>query len=126
MNGHPTIAALRATATAPSVASPLPWGVYYDDAMAPVVTDAAGELVAEHVSLASDAAHIVAAVNAAPHLLAEVDALRAQVAAAREAVAHLDDYWHERDQSACRCASNNDALTAARRALGLGGRQCLT
>ena len=116
MNGHPTIAALRATDT--SQVSPRPWDGVYN------VYDKQQHLVAQLVS-DPDVAYIVAAVNAAPHLLAEVDALRAQVAAAREAVAHLDDYWHERDQSACRCGSNNDALTAARRALGLGGRQWL-
>lgn len=125
MNEHPTITALRATA--PHAESPLPWsqtphsmGIGVECA-----SDDGNEFVGE-TFYAADAAHIAAAVNAAPVLLAEVDALLAQVAAAREAVAHLDDYWHERDQSACRCGSNNDSLTAARRALGLGGRQCLT
>ena len=123
MNEHPTITALRATA--PHAESPLPWRVD-DDEVSPDAVLCSTGLAVSIGSYDKDASHIVAAVNAAPHLLAEVDALRAQVAAALEAVAHLDDYWHERDQSACRCGSNNDALTAARRALGLGGRQCLT
>ena len=116
MTEHPTITALRATAPE----SPLPWRGLYD------VFDANGFTVAWRVP-EPDASHIAAAVNAAPHLLAEIDRLRAQVAAAREAVAgwptpdHADwcQGWADsRSFAGCNCAVSK--MTAARLALGLG------
>lgn len=80
MNEHPTITALRATDT--SQVSPRPWDGVYN------VYDERQHLVAQLVS-DPDVAYIAAAVNAAPHLLAELDELRAQVAAAREVIGAL-------------------------------------
>ena len=116
MNGHPTITALRATA--PHAESPLPWRE--DDS---VVRSASSNAVAQWAEWA-DAAHIAAAVNAAPVLLAEVDALRAQL----EALVGLVERWPELDCASwcsdlrCTCGAEdqNLARAAARLALGLG------
>lgn len=110
---HETIAALRATA--PSDNRPLPW---QDDEGE--VQDCDGYTIARAAKV--ERAHIVAAVNAAPHLLAEVDALRAQVAAAREVIDVLK--WADHsilcavtavDRGTCDCgaAEANRRLAAA-------------
>ncbi len=127
MPDHPTIAALKATA--PSIHSPLPWSVHsclYN------MRDAEGNATAD-VLTDDDAAHIAAAVNAAPHLLARVLELEAALEAARVAVAK----WHASDHDelcwslapdaraaaefGCTCGSddNNRDRFAARLALGL-------
>ena len=114
MNGHPTITALRATAPHPE--SPLPWS-----ANGTIIEDCDGYDVG--ALYREDAAHIVAAVNAAPHLLAEVDRLRAQL----EALVGLVERWPELDCASwcndlrCTCGAedHNLARAAARLALGL-------
>lgn len=78
MNEHPTITALRATA--PHKLSPLPWRVDDDGVSLDAVLCSTG-LAVSIGSYDKDASHIAAAVNAAPVLLAELDALRAQVQA---------------------------------------------
>ena len=75
--------------TEPHPESPLPWEAYAGHT-APCFRARDAQYVGEcRHTAAADAAHIVAAVNAAPVLLAEIDRLRAQLAAAREAVAGL-------------------------------------
>lgn len=135
MSDHPTITALKATA--PSIHSPLPWSVHsclYN------MRDAEGNATAD-VLTDDDAAHIAAAVNAAPHLLArvaeleavkdslttEVLALRAALEAARVAVAELPEYYHEAScgiecgHKDCDCPAEygETKRIAARRAVGL-------
>lgn len=123
MTEHPTITALRATA--PHELSPLPWRVDDDEVSLDAVLCSTG-LAVSIGSYDKDASHIAAAVNAAPHLLAEVDRLRAQLAAAREAVAALPEHVHElgcRLGSWERCGCDCDApsaINAASLALGLG------
>ncbi len=111
MSEHPTITALRETA--PHRMSPLPWRYNGFD-----VVDAAGGVVVRGPTK-EDGLHIAAAVNAAPHLLAEVDQLRERLAAAREAVAKRRGHdrscptWWDSDED-CNCGH-----TQARLALGL-------
>ena len=115
MNGHPTITALRATAPHPE--SPLPWRIN-----GRFLEDSNGDDVGG-IGYCEDAAHIAAAVNAAPVLLAEVDALRAQL----EALVGLVERWPELDCASwcndlrCTCGAedHNLARAAARLALGL-------
>ena len=108
-------------ATAPHPESPLPWQLDEHGA----VYAANGECVGDFM-LPGDAAHIVDCVNAAP----EVDRLRAQLAAAREAVKELpymvhSEYctgWEDHgDFAGCDCSAGsfNDTIESARRALGL-------
>jgi hypothetical protein len=74
-----------------------------------------------------DAAHIAAAVNAAPVLAAEVERLTALLAAARVAVEALPEYYHEAScgiecghgDCCCPAEYGETKRTAARRAVGL-------
>lgn len=118
MNEHPAIAALRKTA--PSIASPLPWSIEHS-----CIVDARGSVV-DNLLLKADRKHIAAAVNAAPHLLAEIDRLRAQLAAAREAMlrpmAHDTKCVASRallDPTKCICGVQDRWIISTRLALGL-------
>ncbi len=109
MTEHPTITALR------KLRKP---------------SDRSVELVRLTESTAAAKSWVAQSAQSAPHLLAEVDALRAQLAAAREAVAQWYDTEHAaacwvdatdpRDRH-CSCGSddNNRNRSAARLALGL-------
>lgn len=123
MADHPTIEALKATAPESS----LPWRGLYD------VFDANGFTVAWRV-LEPDAAHIAAAVNAAPHLLARVAELEGALEAARVAVdeaeaklkaivASWPAHYHRQGcpWGACNCGADaaNAARAEARRLCGV-------
>lgn len=116
MTEHETINALRQTPVGPF---PAPWKAFGD-----ILEDADGY----NPSLAGDAettAYVAAAVSAAPHLLAEVGILRAQVKVAKEALAPLR---HEKGCDAlafrpCDCGAEDrkaTAVTQARQFLGIG------
>ena len=109
MPEHPAITALRATDT--SQVSPRPWDGVYN------VYDEQQHLVAR---LAARVAYIVAAVNAAPVLIAEVERLQAVVEAARVAVEAIKPH-HSPCNMGCNCdhCKSDFALFIARRALGL-------
>lgn len=77
------LAALKANP--PHEQSPLPW---YGCQFTGVLRDGDSNELADSLTV-NDSLHIAAAVNAAPHLLAEVDALRAQL----EALASLIKRW---------------------------------
>jgi hypothetical protein len=107
-------------ATAPSNLSPLPWEV---KAYTSIVRDVNDDRVAEAWH-ERDAAHIAAAVNAAPHLLARVAELEAALEAARVAVGSVR-LWHQTGCDAesfyCKapCNCNVRHIATARLALGL-------
>lgn len=118
------IAAVKANP--PDDGSEMPW-----KARKANVYDSNGEDVADCDS-PQDAAHIAAAVNAAPVLIAEVERLRAVVDAARVAVEKWPEPVHSRfcdhscgagctNHQPCNCghATQVAARTEARRALGL-------
>lgn len=115
MSEHPTITALRATA--PHELSPLPWM-----ATGRRIVDSNKDAVCQYLTEA-DEKYIMACVNAAPHLLAEVDRLQAQL----EALVGLVERWPELDCASwcsdlrCTCGAEdqNLARAAARRAVGL-------
>lgn len=85
MPDHPTIAALKATA--PSPESPLPWKAQPNRRE---VIDAVAAPVCDTMN-GADAAHIAAAVNAAPQLLARVAELERRSAATVVDVGRADD-----------------------------------
>lgn len=123
MTEHPTITALRATA--PHELSPLPWRVDDDEVSLDAVLCSTG-LAVSIGSYDKDASYIAAAVNAAPHLLAEVDRLRAQLEALVGLVAKWDDgshccEWNENDGflPCCFCDDAESARAEARRLLGV-------
>ena len=115
MNVNEAIAAVKAN---PPL-NPLPWRE--DDS---VVRSASSNAVAQWAEWA-DAAHIAAAVNAAPVLLARVAELESRLEAARVAVEKLPKYRHTQlrcsPRGGCYCSADaaNAARTEARRALEL-------
>ncbi len=103
----------------PDTESPLLW----QQTDRRTVVDADGDFVARCATEA-DAAHIAAAVNAAPILAAEVERLRGLLAAARVAVEALPELHPERcvngHQCHCGAVKANKARAEARAALGVG------
>lgn len=130
MNVNEAIAAVKSNQ--PHDESPLPWRAAPAVHLCNVLS-ANDEAVATQFWY-SDAAHIAAAVNAAPLLVAEVERLQAVVEAARVAVArigsvHCSDACRSMSPApggygwigTCHCGAvgSNFARVAARNALGL-------
>ena len=124
MNVNEAIAAVKSNP--PSKITRTPWGLVHC-----IVVDADGLTVCE--ASFSDAAHIAAAVNAAPVLIAEVERLQTVVEAARVAVEKWPGMEHSEfcrgwfvpgdDRTECTCGAwhHEKALADLRRALGLEG-----
>ena len=115
MNVNEAIAAVKANP--PNPESPLPWR--RKDGGIGEVLAADDSLVCE-MAVDEDAAHIAAAVNAAPVIIAEVERLRAQLEAARVAVEAIKPH-HSPCNMGCNCdrCKSDFAMLIARRALGL-------
>jgi hypothetical protein len=104
--------------------TPLPWSQEDPPGERVVAGDRS---FAADCSTDEDAAHIAAAVNAAPVLAVEVERLQGLLAAARVAVAELPEYYHEAScghgDCCCPAEYGETKRTAARRKVGLEERK---